>query len=354
MVHVGREPGRTAPAGRNRARVRAHGVDGGGVELRVVSSDGVCAHPVDDLSDLLDGPGLVWLDVPEWDADAERVLTAGLGLHPRAVQDCAGRNPVPKVHRYPDHVFVVLHAPQRGLRGHVHYVELDQFVGPGFLVTVHGPMNPDVPAAAARVETDTVLRRLQTGRLRPRSAEELSFALVTALVNRLRDYLTALTEEVWQLERRVTGGHLGDPEQFLEELFQVRHGLLAVRTMAALSREVYGRMATLAVFGAADASLADVEDQFRRIAAMADSQREYLQGVIEFYRTRTDTKMTIAAERLAVIAAVTLPVTAISSVVGMNVIVSDATHVGILAVLLTGMAVMSVSVLVWARRKGWW
>ena len=56
---------------------------------------------------------------------------------------------------------------------------------------------------------------------------------------------------------------------------------------------------------------------------MADAQREYLQGVIEFYQTRTNTKMTIAAERLAVIAAVTLPVTALSSIVGMNVIVND-------------------------------
>ena len=56
---------------------------------------------------------------------------------------------------------------------------------------------------------------------------------------------------------------------------------------------------------------------------MADGQRDYLQGVIEFYQTRTDTKMTIAAERLAVIAAVTLPITALSSVLGMNVIVND-------------------------------
>ena len=55
---------------------------------------------------------------------------------------------------------------------------------------------------------------------------------------------------------------------------------------------------------------------------MAEAQREYLQGVIEFYQARTNTKMTIAAERLAVIAAVTLPVTALSSIVGMNVIVN--------------------------------
>ena len=326
------------------------------MDVHLISPGGAERHGPDDLDALLDGPGIVWVDVPSWDDEAAEILTKRLGLHPRAVGDCAARNPVPKVHVYPGHVFVVLHAPEPGERGHVHYLELDQFVGPGWIVTVHGPWSPSVDPAAAAVETAAVLRRIETGRLHPASAAELSFALVTALANRLRDYLTALTEEVWRLERTVTGGHLGDPEQFLEELFQVRHGLLAVRTMSALGREVYGRMATLAVFGpgAGAALLTDLEDQFRRIAAMADGQREYLQGVIEFYQTRTNTKMTIAAERLAVIAAVTLPVTAISSVLGMNVIVNDSTKVGPLLWLLAGMSVMSAALLVWARRKGWW
>ena len=49
------------------------------------------------------------------------------------------------------------------------------------------------------------------------------------------------------------GDEHDDPEQFLEELFRARHGLIAVRTMAALSREIYGRMATLTRFVPADA-----------------------------------------------------------------------------------------------------
>jgi magnesium transporter len=64
--------------------------------------------------------------------------------------------------------------------------------------------------------------------------------------------------------------------------------------------------------------------------------------------------MTIAAERLAVIAAVTLPITALSSVIGMNVIVNDSTRWGVLLLLLSIMLVMSTTLLVWARRKGWW
>jgi Mg2+ and Co2+ transporter CorA len=87
---------------------------------------------------------------------------------------------------------------------------------------------------------------------------------------------------------------------------------------------------------------------------MADSQKDYLQGTIEFYQARTNTKMTIAAERLAVIAAVTLPVTALSSVLGMNVIVNESTHWEVLFVLLAIMVTMSLSLLIWAKRKGWW
>jgi magnesium transporter len=77
-------------------------------------------------------------------------------------------------------------------------------------------------------------------------------------------------------------------------------------------------------------------------------------GVTEFYRARTDTKMTIAAERLAVIAAITLPITSLSSVVGMNVIVNDETHWAWLSFLLLIMLIVSLILLRWAKRQGWW
>ena len=54
--------------------------------------------------------------------------------------------------------------------------------------------------------------------------------------------------------------------------------------------------------------------------------------MIEFSKARTDTKVTIAAERLALIAVLTLPITALSSVDGMHIIVNDRTdfpHLGV-------------------------
>jgi Mg2+ and Co2+ transporter CorA len=87
---------------------------------------------------------------------------------------------------------------------------------------------------------------------------------------------------------------------------------------------------------------------------VADGQVRYLEGVIEFYKARTDTKVTIAAERLALIAVLTLPITALSSVYGMNIIVNDQTDFAHLAVVLMVMAAMSATLLRWAKRHGWW
>jgi len=130
------------------------------VDVRVITADGVTRHSSDELETLLDGPGLVWIDVKYWDADTAAVLAKRLNLHDRAVHECAVRNPVAKVHTYPDQAFVVLHAPEQGRGGHVHFVELDQVVGPNWLLTVHGPMNVAVELDAAYVETSTVARRL--------------------------------------------------------------------------------------------------------------------------------------------------------------------------------------------------
>ncbi|MDQ1662220.1 MAG: magnesium transporter [Blastococcus sp.] len=69
------------------------------MDIRTVTGDGVCRHEVAELPELLArADGVLWVDVPEADPDAVRVLGEVFGFHPKAVQDCVGRNPVPKVH----------------------------------------------------------------------------------------------------------------------------------------------------------------------------------------------------------------------------------------------------------------
>src|SRR5215207_8114783 len=331
------------------------------MDVRWLSEGRVERYDVHDVEMLLKrDDGFVWVDMMAAEEADSRALADTFSFHPLAIRDCVERNPVPKVHAYTDHLIVVLHAPFAGRAGHVHYIELDQLMGPRFLVTVHGPINALVNSEVCGRETSAVMKRLEAGRLRPSTPGELSHAIVTALARTQRAYVDTLTQDVWRLEQRVTGGDAHDAEVFLEELFAARHGLLAVRTMGAQSSESYARVAALRRASGDgggpefQALVEDVIDQFDNVRRVADSEKEYLQGVIDFYRARTETKMTIAAERLAVIAVITLPVTALSSIYGMNIIVNDRTHLPALIGVIAVMVVMSITLLTWAKRQGWW
>ena len=321
--------------------------------LRWIDSDGVSNHDVAELADLRKRTdGFLWLDIAEWSEEAEAMLTNEFHFHPMAITESKSRSHVPRVHVYPDHVFIVVHAPEIGAAGHVHYLELDQFIGADFLVTVHGPISPRVPLEAALRETAAVAARLVSGRLRPTSPFGLSYAIVSSIARRESHMVDEIAREVGLMEQRVMADVDEDPQKFLSELFAARHELLTIKTMAEQGSEIYRRAIKLSSFASAEGLelMKDVFDQYETVAHITDSQRQFLMGVTEFYRARTDTKMTIAAERLAVIAAITLPITSLSSVLGMNVIVYKSTHWVALGILLLIMLIISLS---WTRKQGW-
>jgi Mg2+ and Co2+ transporter CorA len=230
------------------------------------------------------------------------VLSGAFGFHDLAVRDCVERNHVSKIHFYPDHVFTVVHAPELGTGGHVHYVELDQFIGPNYLVTVHGPLNPIVKPEVALRDTASVLRHIEDDGLRPQSPMALSGAILSALVRRETDLVASLAKESGRLEQQVTDDdHGDDPEALLEDLFEVWQELLAIRTMAAHASATYSRLAKLirSLPESEKPLVTDIADRFDLIRSIAEDQRDFVHGVIEFFQTRTSTHMTIATEQLA-------------------------------------------------------
>jgi magnesium transporter len=97
------------------------------MKLRWIDSDGVNVRDLAELPVLRQrSDGFLWLDIPEWSDDAEVILSNEFHFHPLAIAESKTRSHVPRVHVYPDHVFIVVHAPEIGAAGHVHYLELDQ------------------------------------------------------------------------------------------------------------------------------------------------------------------------------------------------------------------------------------
>jgi hypothetical protein len=111
--------------------------------------------------------------------------------------------------------------------GHVHYLELDQFIGEDYLVTVHGPISSKAPLEAALRETKAVAARMDSRPLRPTSPFGLSYAIVSSIARRESHMVDEIAREVGLMEQRVIADVDEDPQKFLSELFAARHELLA-------------------------------------------------------------------------------------------------------------------------------
>jgi Mg2+ and Co2+ transporter CorA len=347
--------------------------------------------------------GFVWVDIPmcRYDDLEVRKVFDVFGFRERDIQSCMQRNHVQKVHSYEDYLFFVLFAPKlkTGGRGHIHFLELSQFVGQRYLVTVHAFNQTVAPEDATR-ETRHVYNRMTSEGLRAGSPWQISCEIVKNMTMHMEDFIECSSRQLWQLQQYVmadaddaeespsfkalteTAGEMDcitariesrdgsrpfpppgprtrldrprDSEPFLEALFRIRHGLLTVRSMTALSEEVYGRLMSLPSHKPSEREpMLDLAKRFRLLEASAAIQQDYLQGVVDHYRARTDTKRTLAAISLAVIAVVTLPITALASIYGMNIINNDQSDVSHLTVVLLVMSAMCAALLLWARKRRW-
>jgi len=266
-----------------------------------IDESGLQRRSAAEIEQLKDKPdGVLWVDIPLCQSEQALVLKDVFGFADIAVRDCLERNHIAKMHLYGDHVFVVVHAPHLSVRGgHVHYIELDQFIGHNFLVTVHGPLNPVVVPGVAHQDTRRVVEYIESGRIRPTTGMELAHAIVSSLVRRETDLVAELAKRCGSLEREVTDQVSDRPKELLEGLFAVNHELLAVRTLASQAADTFGHIARNghSLTGDERALATDLGDRFSAVRSMAHGQREFIQGVIEFFQTRTTLDLTLAAEK---------------------------------------------------------
>ena len=350
------------------ARAEAHGelpdmlpaapvasVADGGMRVRWISSGAAEQRTVEDLAALLDREdGFVWVDIPAVDHAAEQVLAEVFRFHPLAVRDCLEPGHVPKVHAYPDHLFLTLQASEQEPNGRIRQRELNQFIGARYLVTVHEQVRA-LALEVGQLETSAVLGRIEAGRTHPHTPAELCYTIVTRLSAHMEALVAQLARSVAALNQSIMEGRVGVSEAVIDEMFEIRNALLAVETIAAQNHAICARMDTLTARFAPPGPhplMSDVLDQFERIRDLCQAKREQLQGVLDFARTRATTTMDRTMSRVALLSAVALPISIIADLHGMNVLVLQQVQFIVLAMVLGGMVILTLVVFRLARSEG--
>ncbi|MGE0228097.1 MAG: magnesium transporter CorA family protein [Dehalococcoidia bacterium] len=290
-------------------------------DVRWVASGMATAATWDDVPALLArDDGFVWIDVTRCDRDAAFSLERLVGLHPRALLECREGVSVPRFHVYEDHVFVAQHTLRPLNDGTLEPVQFNQFVGHRFLVTIHGPLSSHVSYHFGVDEIRPIVERLAAGRLRPATPGDLASAIVSGQIEAFEDLVSTIAQSVLTFERRSARESQGDADAMLDQLFRLRLNLGVIRSTTLNGRQLYQRMSDALAGASAESrrGVGELRDEFDRVLALTDSEKELLQDVLDLYQARLTNDLNATLRRFTSASVILVVCTLIAGIYGMN------------------------------------
>lgn len=282
-----------------------------------VDADGKLRRDL-SLSELTDiirsGSGQLWVDMRVSSRQCIAMLDNVFAFHPLAVEDAL--NPVSrvKVDEYPGFLFAIV----RGVRFlpstddpyDIETFNISFFLGPNYLVTVHGGQSPALRDVAERVQRHPEL--LQRG------AERVMHAIMDSAIDAYFPLLDQVDEFINGLEDRVFK-HFD--QSALQDIFEVKRLVLSLRRHLSPQREVFNVLTnrpTPLLAPEAQVYFRDIYDHNLRINESLETYRELLSSTLDSYLTQVSNRLGSITKGLSVIATVSIPFVVVSGMWGMN------------------------------------
>lgn len=132
----------------------------------------------------IEGPKFSWIDLQNPDRKDVEKIAEKFHFNELNIEDCMTKFELPKLDRYDDHVFVILHFPPLASKISLpKYSQLSIFVGTNFLVTIHqGDLKPLVDLVNSSAEGSDPERKK---RLMEKSTGVLLHEIIDVLVDDL-------------------------------------------------------------------------------------------------------------------------------------------------------------------------
>ena len=274
-----------------------------------------CGLSLDEINQAITAKdGHIWVDVDICDPPQVDLLKAITGLHPLAVEDALAVNSRPKLEEFPGYLFMII----IGVRFHeptpdpydLQTFDLCFFLGPQFLVTVHGGPSQAIDDVATRIEKNTDLLS--------RGVDRLSHAIMDGAVDAYFPLLDKLDEFVDGLEQRVI---IEFDQSALAEIFAVKRLVLSLRRHVGPEREVFNILTnrpSQLLSPESQIYFRDIYDHVLRINDSIETYRDLLSSVLDSYLTQVSNRLGRVTKGLSVIATLSIPFVVISGMWGMN------------------------------------
>ena len=327
-----------SPFGRRSARARS-------------ASDARDAEHDRPRAEIVETPGLRWINIERPRAIDLAWLAERWDFHPLDYEDVSSRNQRPKVDEYDDYLFCVLHFPRYDKAvSRLNAAELDLFVGPDFLITLpNEPLQP-IEYLFERVRTNEDLRESVFSK----GAGYLLYKIVDDLVDSSFPMLRKMGNKLERIEEEIFDNN--QSSEIVRDLSNVKQEIINFRKIVRPQRSAFRDLErTKARYIAEDLDIYfdDINDASERVWDMLENYKEVVEGLESTNESAIAHRTNETFRVLTAISVIVLPLTLVASIWGMNVGVPGEHTTTAFWAIMAFMLILLGGMIAYFRRRGW-
>jgi len=262
------------------------------------------------LKTIVDIPGLLWLDLDDPMSRDLDDLAARYGFHELAIEDCRHHLQLAKLDYYDGYSFIIVNSTHYSVKPcEVQVREIDAFLGPKYIVTVH-----EGPSAAI----EEIHKRVASNAKHVIRPDQVLHAIIDIVVDRYLPTLDHIGDTIDEVEDQLL---ISPTPTLLQTIFELKRGLLQFRRAVSSQRELLNLLIR------DDSSLIhqdmriyfrDVYDHVVRAMDLVETYRDLLTGGLDIYLTQMANRTNDIVKALTILATIMLPLTLVTGYFGMN------------------------------------
>ena len=252
-----------------------------------------------------------WVDMAAPTADEGRLLLDLFHFHPLSVEDALHELPFPKAESYEGYLYLVLHGIDFKAAEHALATrDIDFFVGPHYLVTVHDGKSRSVAHVRGLCELH--------GHGLSEGPVGVLYRIVDGVVDNYQPEMQALEDAIGEVEELAFTGH----EEMVRRVLRVKRDLTLMRRVLVPQRDAIGRLARREFRAISDEMayrFRDVHDHVVRFTEEVILLQDRVTGVLEVNLATISNRLNQVMKLLTVMSTIFLPLTVLTGMWGMNI-----------------------------------
>lgn len=248
-----------------------------------------------------------WIDFGQPSQSEIEVLNEPLHFHPLAIEDCIFTLQRPKLDYYEDNTFFVTQALNALT---LTKEEIDFFLAENYIVTFHHNPSPEIDEVWDRLSLSSKARKW--------NPSQVLYHVLDKMVDNYFPLVYQVEDTLNELDENSKGRSM---EALLEDLFDTRHQLLALRHTVTPMRDLVYRIINSQRMTKMQIKMeyfSDIHDHLLKLTEMVEANRELASDIRDSYISLNSHQTNHVMKVLTVITTLFMPLTFIAGIYGMN------------------------------------